>query len=128
MKTNTVLRFMLSYWALGVVAAICFKQGGTDAAHRLLYFAGGNVLGISSTWCLMQVYARINANLALLITGSIAFILTQFAFWLLYRAQLTVVQWLGIAIVMLGMLLAAWRRRPENAGAQVVSADEKGTA
>ena len=117
MNLRGVARFMFLYWLLGVAGGVCFKEGGTDAPHRLFYFICGNVFGIASTWFLMCVYSRMNANLAMVITGAGAFVLIQVVYLALYRTQLTALQWLGIAAVLVGTLMAAWRREPGAAPA-----------
>ena len=100
---------LAGYLALGLATNFCFKEGGTDAAHRLPYFIGGNLLGITSTALLMGVYARMNVNLAMVLATSGAFLLMQCAFWLVYHTHLTAVQITGILMVGAGTVLASLR-------------------
>jgi hypothetical protein len=44
--SKTIMGHFLGYWAIGLAAGVCFKEGGTDSGHRLLYFLPGNVLGV----------------------------------------------------------------------------------
>ena len=110
--SKAVAGYVLGYWAIGLAAGICFKEGGTDAGHRLLYFVLGNALGITSTWFLVRLYTRMNVNLAMLVACGGAFILFQVAVWLIYHARLTLVQWAGILTVVAGMAMTLWPRRP----------------
>jgi hypothetical protein len=115
-KRTTIALLLSAYWVLGLGAGICFTEGGTDPAHRLHYFIGGNALGISSTALLMGVYARMNVNLAMVIATSGAFIQFQLLLWLVYRTAITPTQGLGILIVGIGIVLAVGsRRRPDAA-------------
>ena len=123
-RRRGVLFYMLGYWAVGLAAGLCFKEGGTDAPHRLLYFIVGNALGITSTWFLMKVYARMNVNLAMLITGSVAFVAFQFTLRVLYHATMTAIQWTGILAVLVGMTMATWGKTVEQS--QVIPADSDG--
>jgi multidrug transporter EmrE-like cation transporter len=123
MKTNGALKFLFGYWLLSVATSVAFKQGGTDSAHRLWYFIGGNALGITSTWFLMRTYTRINVNVAMVLAMSVAFIATQVLYWLLYRADLTFVQWFGIFVVAAGTVMAAWHPSPAPANAAATVAD-----
>jgi len=105
-RRRATILLMFGYWLVGLAAGLCFKEGGTDASHRLLYFVGGNILGISSTALLMGVYSRMNINLAMVLATSGGFILLQFALWAIYRTPITWVQWLGILLVGVGIALA----------------------
>lgn len=100
---------LVGYLAIGLAANFCFKEGGTDAAHRSAYFIGGNALGIASTVLLMGVYARMNVNLAMVLATSGAFLLMQGAFRLVYHTQLTAMQVVGILMVGAGTALATMR-------------------
>jgi drug/metabolite transporter (DMT)-like permease len=91
---------------LNLVASICFKEGGTDTAHRLEYFVGGNVLGISATALMMGLYKRLNANLAMMLVTGGSGIMVQVVFWLVYRTELTGLQMGGITMTVLGMVIA----------------------
>jgi multidrug transporter EmrE-like cation transporter len=112
MISRATAGYFLGYWAIGVAAGVCFKEGGTDSGHRLLYFVVGNVLGISSTWFLVRLYARMNVNLAMLLAGGGGFIIFQVALWLIYHVQLTLAQWAGILMVLAGMVMTLRPRRP----------------
>ena len=100
---------LAGYLALGLATNFCFKEGGTDAAHRLPYFIGGNLLGITSTALLMGVYARMNVNLAMVLANSGVFLLMQGAFWLTYHTHLAPMQVAGILMVGAGTILASMR-------------------
>ena len=109
----------LGYWAIGLAAGVCFKEGGTDPDHRLMYFLLGNVLGITSTWFLIRIYARMNVNMAMLVAGGGAFIIFQVALWLIYQAQLTFLQCAGNVTVLAGMILTLWPGRPATSQAPI---------
>jgi len=97
---------LIVYLAIGLAANLCFKQSGTDVANRLTYFVAGLTLGIISTVLLIRLYDRMNVNLAMLLATGGAFILFQAACLFLFRTQLTLVQWVGILAVLVGMVLA----------------------
>jgi multidrug transporter EmrE-like cation transporter len=109
--SKAITGYFLGYWAIGLAAGICFKEGGTDPGHRLVYFLLGNALGISSTWFLVRLYARMNVNLAMLVACGGGFVIFQAALWLIYHSRLTLVQGAGIVIVLTGMMMALWPSR-----------------
>jgi multidrug transporter EmrE-like cation transporter len=111
LPSKATIFYLLCFWALGTVAGICFKEGGTDPDHRVLYFVVGNVLGITSTWFLVRLYARMNVNLALLVAGGGSFVIFQVVLWRIYHVQLTFVQCAGIVMCLGGMVLTLWQTR-----------------
>lgn len=98
---------LFGYFIISLGANLCFKEGGTDEPHRMLYFIIGNVLGITSTALLMGVYSRMQVNLAMVLATSGTFALVQLTFWLLYHSSLTWLQGGGIVLVGVGTVLAA---------------------
>ena len=68
----------------------------------------------------MRLYSHLNVNVAMILCQSGAFTLTQGVYWQLYRTHLSPLQWGGIAVVLIGTLLATWQVRgdakPEAAG------------
>jgi len=103
---------LLLFALFNLGATWCFKQGGTDPAHRLACFIGGNALGVTSTWFMMQLCRCLNVNIAMVLSGSLAFISVQALFWWLYRPAMQPAQWLGVAVILVGTLLAAWHPVP----------------
>jgi len=102
------LALLAGVLVINLGASICFKEGGTDAAHRWHYFIGGNVLGISATALLMGLYRYMNANLAMVLVAACGGVLVQLTFWVIYRAPLAGLQWAGIALTVLGTIVATW--------------------
>lgn len=98
---------LLAYYLFGLGANLCFKEGGTDASHRLWYFIVGNAFGITSTAALMGVYARMQVNLAMVLATSGTFVVVQLAFWLIYHTPLTWLHGVGIVLVGVGTALAS---------------------
>lgn len=106
-KVNWGSLILLSgFLLLNLAASICFKEGGTDAAHRLHYFIGGNLLGISSTALMMGLYKRMNVNMAMVLATCGSSVVVQLTFWRLYHTPLTGLQVAGIALTVLGTAIA----------------------
>lgn len=110
-----IMALLVGYWAVGLLAGLCFKEGGTDVSHRLFYFIVGNAFGIASTAFLMGLYKRMNVNVAMVVSSSGMFLLFQLVLWLFYRAPLTWLQFLGILIVGAGTAMASWTGWSETA-------------
>jgi drug/metabolite transporter (DMT)-like permease len=106
MANRGSLILLAGFLLLNLAASICFKEGGTDSAHRLHYFIGGNVLGISSTALMMGLYKRMNVNLAMVLGTCGSSVLVQLVFWRLYHTPLTGLQVAGIALTIVGTAIA----------------------
>ena len=114
-RSNCELRYsatlpLLCFVFLNLAGSICFKEGGTDGAHRWFYFVCGNAFGIACTWFMMQVYRRLNVNVAMSLGQGLGFLSVQAMFWLVYQPKTHPLQWLGIGLVLLGLPLAVWQR------------------
>ena len=105
-RRQAIILLLLGYWAFGVAGGLLATEGGSDEAHRWLYFIATNAMGIPSTALLMGVYSRMNVNLAMVIATSGAFVLGQLALWAVYRAPITLTEWIGIGLVGVGIALA----------------------
>lgn len=112
LPSKATMFYLLGYWVIGVAAGFCFKESGTDVAHRWHYLVPGCSLGVVSTWFLVRVYVRMHINLAMLVATGGAFILGQVAFWLVYHTPLTLMQCAGFLMVLGGMTLTLWQRCP----------------
>lgn len=91
---------------LNLSAAILYKEGGTSPDHRFWLCLAGNILGVSATALLMRLYRRMNVNLAMVLVVGGGGIATQLAFWRIYLTPLTALQVAGIALALLGTVLA----------------------
>ena len=112
------------FLALNLVASVCFKEGGTNPALHGLFFVVGNAFGITSTWFVMQLYQRVNANVAMALTFGLGFVSVQLVYWRLYHSPLNLLQWGGIGVVLVGTLMAAWSPGPASAKQAVSTAGE----
>ena len=64
----------LCFLGLQIGANALFKAGSDVPARWWLCFVAGNALGMSSIYFLMRLYARMDVNVALALTGGGAFI------------------------------------------------------
>jgi drug/metabolite transporter (DMT)-like permease len=111
---NASTLHILGYWLIGIAAALIFRHGGVTPELRAGCFVVGNLLGISATWLLMNVYTRMNVNAATIVCNCGVFVLLQLTLWLLFRAPLGWMQWLGLLMIAAGtaMVLAHSAERP----------------
>ena len=99
--------YLLLYWAMQAGAVVIIKFGSTARRRQVPGFVVGNILAASSMWLLMTVYRTMNVNVALGVGVGGAFMCSQIAVALIFRARMTRVQIGGIAAITVGMLLLA---------------------
>ncbi len=106
--------WLVMFLIFNTLASVCFKEGGTDRAHKLQYFIIGNTFGPLSVIFLMILYKRMHANLALALAVGLATVVVQIAFLFLYKQYLQWWQWGGIAILTVGvaMVMMGGKQKP----------------
>ena len=96
-----------AFLAMQVIAQLFFKWGTAADGRWWCGFLGGNLFGFSSIWLLMLVYRSMNPNVALGICGGGSFLLAQLALAVVFRSDISVTQWGGVAAIFAGMILLA---------------------
>lgn len=91
---------------LNTASGVCFKQSGTDAAHRVPYFVVAAALGWTCMGITMVLYRRMNVNLVSAVNAGLGAIALNLALWWLFSTDLTGLQWLGIVAAAGGTVLA----------------------
>ena len=95
------------FWILQVAAAAAFKYGSLTEGQWTNFFIIGNLVGLSSTWLLMHFYAKMPPNVALSLSAGGAFLCSQLGLALLFHARPSALQWVGVTVILVGMLLVA---------------------
>ncbi len=96
------------FFILQVGSGLLYKYGALHQEYWLAGFIGGNILGISSIYFLMQVYKYINPNVAEAICRGGFFVLIQLAFVLFFHSRLNLVQWSGICLIVAGIMIVSF--------------------
>ena len=87
------------------VAGVLFKYGSMSQARWLPSFIAGNVICAASIWFMMMLYRTMNANVAMGIGVGGAFLTIQFAIVVLFKSQLSAIQYAGLFAVTAGIML-----------------------
>jgi len=99
--------YLVIFWVMQVVAQVLFKWGSVTESRWFLGFLGGNLFGFFSIWLLMLVYKEIHPNVALGLAFGGAFLFAQMALALVFRSGITAMQWLGIIMMVIGIITLA---------------------
>ena len=86
------------------VAGVLFKYGSTSQARWLPSFVAGNVICAVSIWFMVMLYRTMNANVALGIGVGGAFLTIQFAIVLIFRSELSLLQYAGLLAITVGIV------------------------
>ena len=106
MRTSTITFLVLGFVLCSVGSSLIFRIAAQHHGKAaILYFVLGNTVGIAVPICLTLALRGTNPNIIYAMTIGGAFCLLQLASWLVFKEPLSVVQWTGIALVAVGMLL-----------------------
>lgn len=98
------LALLAGFFAFQVAANLLFTYGSLHPERWWLGFLAGNAVGVSSIWFMMRIYQRLDANLGMAIACGGSFVLVQLALFLCCDGRLTLLQWGGIAAIVLGII------------------------
>ena len=108
--------YLSIFWAMQIFANVAFKFGSHNTAVRsrrwVTGFVAGNVVGASSMYVMMLIYAQMlgNRNLAAVLGNSGGFVGSQLLLAWMWRSKLGWGQWVGIALVAIGTVVATLGR------------------
>jgi multidrug transporter EmrE-like cation transporter len=102
---TTIIALLAGLLILQVPANLAFTYGSLHPDRYWLSFAVGNLLGVSSIWFMMQLYQRMNANVAMAVGGGLSFVLVQLALTMFFHGRINLLQWGGIATILAGTLV-----------------------
>ncbi|MBI1919442.1 MAG: hypothetical protein HYS23_00010 [Geobacter sp.] len=105
--TFSSIMAVVAFWIMQIISQLFFKWGSTLDSRWLWGFLCGNVFGFSSIYFLMMVYKTMNPNIAFGICAGGAFLLAQLALSLVFKSEVSILQWGGVVVIVVGMLLLA---------------------
>ncbi|MPM45654.1 hypothetical protein SDC9_92344 [bioreactor metagenome] len=96
---------IIIYFLLQIGAYLLFKWGSGAPDLYWRGFVLGNVLGITSTLLIIQIYKTMNANLATAVTMGGAFLLVQIAMIVVHRTLPGGLQIAGALLIFTGITM-----------------------
>lgn len=107
MLPMATLAFLVALFSIASTsAAIQFKLSSASVGRKALwYFIIGNVIGALGPVALTLALRRGNPNLVYALCYGCAFSLLQVVSWRMFQQPLSPVQWAGVALVGIGILL-----------------------
>jgi hypothetical protein len=92
------------FWIAQAAIAVLFKHGSMVEGRWLPCYVLGNLIGVSGALLWMALLKRASANVATGLAIGGGFLAQQIALALIYRGQLSLIQIVGIAAIVAGML------------------------
>ena len=93
------------YFLLQIGAYLLFKWGGSAPGLYWKGFIFGNLLGISSTLIMIQIYKQMNANLATAVMIGGSFLLVQIVMTIVCRLTPGIFQISGALLICAGIVM-----------------------
>jgi len=110
-----IIGWLSVFWAMQVLAHCLFKYGSTLSARHWLGFVAGNAVGVLSILVLMKLYQFMQVNVAGALALGGGFLVAQLSIALVFSQNLSVWQYMGLAMVASGMMLVSATGREEEA-------------
>jgi multidrug transporter EmrE-like cation transporter len=101
-----IVGFVASSVASSLIFRVASQHSGRTA---LLYFILGNTAGILVPVCLTFALRGNNPNIIYALTIGGAFCMLQLASWAFFHETLSPLQWTGVALVAVGMILLPFK-------------------
>ncbi len=108
MNLPKIITGILMFWAMQVVAMLLFKWGSNTPGRWAWGFFGGHLFGVSSMVFLMSLFKMLNPNVAMGICLGGAFLMSQIALAVVYRPELSLLQYAGILTITIGISMLSF--------------------
>lgn len=95
------------FWIMQVAVMVLLHYGNTSRRRWLPCYLIATALGMLCTAVILVIFLLMNANLALGLTGGVAYILSQVALIVVTRARPSPAQFIGASLTALGLFLLA---------------------
>lgn len=110
MRTFYVGLLVMGFVASSVASSLIFRVASQHSGKMaLMYFVLGNMAGIAVPVCLTLALKGSNPNIIYALTIGGAFCVLQLASYFFFREHLSPVQWTGVALVAVGVVLLPFK-------------------
>jgi hypothetical protein len=107
-----VVVWLFIFWLMQAGAQLLFNCGAVYPDRKALFWVLGNIPGATSILFLIQLYKLMNPNLALALGGGGGFIAAQLAMVLVFRTNVTVLQYVAMLFIAAGMAMFSLCGKP----------------
>lgn len=99
--------YLIIFWAMQVIAQLCFKWGSLADTRWMIGFVVGNLFGFSSIWLLMLAYKALPAHVALALGTAGAFLFGQAALAIVFKSPVSSWQIAGMLAIIAGIVMVS---------------------
>ena len=98
---------LIIFWLMQAAVHVIFKYGGMHSKYYLACFIVANVIGVSSTLLLIQLYKNMSPPLVLGLGIGGSFLAAQLVMAICYQYRINVLQWVAISAIVTGIFILA---------------------
>lgn len=100
--------YFAAFWLCQISSSILFKLGGQNPKYHWHALIVGNVILISASWFLIQLFKNVSQPIVIALCAGGTFISVQLAMALFFKIPLSWLQILGVFIIVVGMVLVTF--------------------
>jgi multidrug transporter EmrE-like cation transporter len=94
---------LIIYYCANTCAFVVSVFGGNSEQFFLPCLIASTAIGTGNTWILMQLYKKMDVNTATAVSLGGGFLITQITVALLFKSNLSVIQYAGVLTIAAGL-------------------------
>ncbi len=106
--------FFVAFWLCQIISSIVFKYGGIQPKYQLAALVGGNIILISASWFLIQLFKTVPQPIVIALCSGGTFLTVQLAMAIWFKQPLNWIQILGSLIIIVGMVMVTFGDKTVN--------------
>ncbi|SFS32197.1 hypothetical protein [Sphingobacterium wenxiniae] len=100
--------YFVTFWACQILSSILFKYGGIHPKYQWLTLIGGNIILLSASWFLVQLFKTVPQPIVIALCSGGTFLTVQLAMALVFKQPLSWMQILGSLVIVTGMVMVTF--------------------
>lgn len=100
--------FFVAFWFCQISSSILFKYGGIYPKQQMITLIGGNIILISASWFLVQLFKSVPQPIVIALCSGGTFLTVQLAMALWFKESLSWMQILGSLVIIIGMAMVTF--------------------
>lgn len=105
--------FLICFWIIQIFCAIFFAYSSQPGRSFWLYFSMAHVIGVPSLWFVVQLCKCWNPNVSFGVAYGGMVLATQLGLALWFQTRISMLQWLGVALIVSGILILGLGKQDE---------------
>jgi len=103
--------YFLAFWACQIISSIIFKYGGVNPKYYWLSLIAGNIILISASWVLIQLFKSVPQPIVIALCSGGTFLTVQLAMAFFFKQPLSWIQIIGSLVIVCGMAMVTFGQK-----------------